>query len=180
MSTFRGKYAEWRTWLAQLIHVEQDLVPRHVAIRTFCEDHLVPYVQQAGYTWAKDTTRVAEDLLNLLFVVYKRKEITFPDAHHAWDPVHFDDFTWRLDAEAWDLFWEGVPAIEDFAEDKYAYDVRYHIYLFVWNHLDLSKSRVVIAKIQEQEEQERDELRFAGQDDAPHDAAWFQDKHKHN
>lgn len=180
MSSFRSIHTSWRRWLLEEIAVDQDLVPRHEAMESFCGDYLIPFVQQAGYTWACDTERLTERLLNLLFVMYQGKEVHYPNYHKNWNPVHFDDYTWVLNTEMWEHFWNEVPSIEDFREDKYAYDLRYQIYLFVWNYLSLENSHVVKIKQQELEDINREDGRPPGQDEPPNsESPWGQDRHQH-
>ena len=149
----------WNRWLQQSVFVDAGAYttsPRVQAIERFVTDGLYPFLQDFGYQWRYSEEDITNKLLHLLFAYRQGQTIVMRDLQPQEDL--FDQYTYLVDASAWDSFWQSWGNLEDFCEDGYASQFRYHIDYFAWNYLDLENSSITQAIYEEIEmKQELDE-----------------------
>lgn len=180
---FRQQRSKWLHWLEEPVYWRNSVTDgnkRCIVVHALCQQSLIPLVEKYGYTWAVSSHELTNSLLNLLYRMFQREKISFHDTQWGYDPEHFTEYTDRMDTDVWDHFWEYWGNYADFDEFGFAYDLRFTIYLFVWNHLNLSLSRAVIEK-EQYDSDDNENPQPKGKDDPylQDMVLGIQDKHKH-
>jgi len=113
---------------------------RQLVIRNFCTYGLYPFLRKKGYAWRFDANELTGKILRLLHFAYRGQKVYVEDANASFDPEHKLLYWHALDTDYWETFWDTWGSIEDFAEDGFAYQLRFSLPHYVWNWIDLDRS----------------------------------------
>lgn len=178
--------AHWDSWCAYPIYTTRSglcRLRRVEAMQWFCDEGLLPLLEEAGYTLRLARQELRDILLRVLYELDAGKKIR-PLASHVENPhahKHETEFLQQLDTHTWLAFWEQWGEIEFLAPDHLP---SFHLLLpwLLWSWVDLEQSpqaEIVEKEIEEQDYQ--DELSKGKEDPYLADTSRreYQDRHWH-
>lgn len=158
----------WDYWINESIYIEKRgtvTVKRKQAILSFCKEGLRPFLQKAGYRIYYKDTELTHIVLRLLYTVHQGKKVKPLNVLCDYSKEQYDLYTYKVDTQAWDSFWNRWGQLQDFEEDSYAFRLRNELPLYIWSWLDVDNSTTVIQLWKEIEEQEYHDEVSKGKDD---------------
>ena len=114
-------------------------------ISLFVNDGLAPFIRSHGYEWTYDDKWVKSVVATGLY-----ENADMPHLNSKWAcptntnfiPEDLDQFHHVIDSDKWDAFWESWGAWEDVdLVTPYGSDRRLDIMAFVWDHIDVNRSK---------------------------------------
>ena len=187
----REQQRRWDAWVRKPIFADAgvyNIRPRHVVIRNFVANGLIPFVKAKGYVFAKDITGITNSLLRYLFALSEGKKVIFKNPYKEYIRDHRIEFDHRFDSLEIEEFWERWNDIEDFQDGRFGNCLQYTLPFFLWVSIDLERSPtfVLIEKaldeIEELEEAQYGKKELKGKDDPYlHDTSRinYEDRHWH-
>jgi hypothetical protein len=175
----------WGYWLNESIYTDDgvyNIMKRKHALLDFCQHGLIPFLESAGYKLRFPEGEFYKVFLRLMFGLSKGHMIkpVINDCQYYED--QYDWFSYKLDTERWQKFWDIWGSLEDFSKDKYAYRLQFELAEFVWSWIDIDVSPSAIELYRELEEMEyQEEVTKAKDDPYLQETARreYQDRHWH-
>ena len=107
----------WEAWTRQPIFADRgvyNIAPRHVVIRDFVKNGIIPFVKRKGYIFNSDEKNITHTFLRYLFVLYQGQKVKFKNPHKKILIDHVQEFYHRFDSLEVEEFWEQWNHIQDF------------------------------------------------------------------
>jgi hypothetical protein len=190
MSTVE-KQRLWETWTRKTIYADRgvyNIAPRHLVIRNFVQNGLIPFVRRKGYFFQGNVSSITNSLLRYLFALYVGDTVKFKTPHCNVYEEHFEEFEHRFDFTEMEPFWEQWECIEDFETGNFGEKAKYTLTYFIWASLDLrgspayKKLEAIFKEIEESEMTPAERKEAKGKEDPYlHDSSKinYEDRHWH-
>lgn len=135
------KFTQWiheNIWMDNGVY---NIAPRHVAMKIFLQQGLVPLIKKAGYVFYYNEEILLHKLLTITHLTYMNKKFICTKLQEPVAREHFDLYNHKLDTDCWNTFWRRWGDLQDFNMDsRYGLKLRGELPYFLWHWLDLEHS----------------------------------------